>query len=74
MKLQVGQYNIRETQTIFDSLEGNRCFSSLDLSSGYHQVPMKESDKAKTAFSTRRGQWEFNRMPFGLSGAPVTFH
>ena len=34
---------------------------------------MNESDKAKTAFSTRRGQWEFNRMPFGLCGAPATF-
>ena len=34
---------------------------------------MKESDKPKTSFSTRRGQFEFNRMPFGLCGAPSTF-
>ena len=66
-------YPISDTRTIFDSLEGNRYFSCLDLSSGYHQVPMKESDKSKTAFSTRRGQYEFNRLPFGLCGAPSTF-
>jgi transposase InsO family protein len=34
---------------------------------------MDEKDKQKTAFSTRRGQFEFNRMPFGLCGAPATF-
>ncbi|MEL7308646.1 MAG: reverse transcriptase family protein, partial [Pseudomonadota bacterium] len=66
-------YPIPESRTIFDTLEGNQNFTSLDLSSGYHQVPMEEEDKAKTAFSTRRGQFEFNRMPFGLCGAPATF-
>lgn len=66
-------YPIPESRTIFDTLEGNKYFTSLDLSSGYHQVPMEETDKSKTAFSTRRGQFEFNRMPFGLCGAPATF-
>ena len=27
----------------------------------------------KTAFATRRGQFEFNRLPFGLCWAPATF-
>ena len=34
---------------------------------------MAENDKPKTAFATRKGHFEFNRMPFGLSGAPATF-
>ena len=31
------------------------------------------SHKKYTVFATRNGQYEFNRMPFGLSGAPFTF-
>ena len=34
---------------------------------------MKEEDKCKIAFTTRKGQFEFNRLPFGLCGAPATF-
>lgn len=66
-------FPIPEAQHLFDSLGGSRYFSTIDLSNAYYQCEIKESDKCKTAFSTRRGQFEFNRMPFGLSGAPATF-
>jgi len=34
---------------------------------------LEESSKIKTAFSTRNGQYCFNRMPFGIAAAPATF-
>lgn len=58
---------------IFDQLGKAFYFTTLDMADGYHQVQMSEPDKLKTAFSTELGHYHFNRMPFGLKGAPYTF-
>ena len=40
---------------------------------GYHQIEVAEQDRAITAFSTKEGNWEYKRLPFGLMTAPATF-
>lgn len=66
-------YPLPRIEESLDALTGAKWFSTLDLASGYNQVPMSERDKEKTAFCTPFGLFEFNRMPFGLCNAPGTF-
>ena len=56
-----------------DCLGGAQFFSTLDLASGYWQVEVEPEDRPKTAFTTTRGHYEFQVMPFGLCNAPATF-
>jgi hypothetical protein len=47
--------------------------SLLDCFSGYHQIYLKEEDKASTSFITPFGTYCFVRMPEGLKNAGSTF-
>jgi len=50
-----------------------RYFSTLDLASGFWQIPVHEKSQEKTAFSTPFGLFEFWMMPFGLKNTPSVF-
>jgi hypothetical protein len=58
---------------IVDSAAGCEVMSLLDCFSGYHQIYMKEEDKASTSFITPFGTYCFIRMPEGLKNARSTF-
>ena len=62
--------NIQET---IDKLSGARLFSTMDLASGYFQVPVYPDDQEKTGFSTPDNHYHFLRMAMGLKNAPATW-
>lgn len=60
-------------QDCLDSVAGSNLFSTFDLTSGYFQIKVKESDVPKTAFVCKYGHYEMTRMPFGLNNSASTF-
>ncbi|KAJ8404642.1 hypothetical protein AAFF_G00335050 [Aldrovandia affinis] len=55
------------------ALGGNALFSTMDLTSGFYNVPLHESDRKFTAFTTPMGLYEYNRLPQGLCNSPASF-
>ncbi|MCO5574223.1 hypothetical protein L7F22_028005 [Adiantum nelumboides] len=66
-------YPLPRLDDLLDELGESKYFTSLDLASGYWQIPLNPQHAHKTAFRTPRGLFQFTRMPFGLSDAGSTF-
>ena len=62
-------------ESVFDAIGAANAqyISCLHLASGYWQIPMDNSTKFKSAFITHNGIYEFNRLPFALKNAPMSF-
>jgi hypothetical protein len=55
-------YPLPRIEETLARLDGAAFFSIMDLHSGYWQVPIKESDRPKTAFVTADGLYQFKVM------------
>uniref|UniRef100_A0A3P9L4N5 Gypsy retrotransposon integrase-like protein 1 n=1 Tax=Oryzias latipes TaxID=8090 RepID=A0A3P9L4N5_ORYLA len=66
-------YPLPRIDETLDAVAASSWFSSLDLRSGYWQVPLAPEAKPKTAFVIGGGLWQFKVLPFGLCNAPATF-
>ncbi|CAM5089101.1 unnamed protein product [Eretmochelys imbricata] len=66
-------YPMPRIDELLEKLGRAQFISTLDLTKGYWQVPLDESAKERSAFTTHLGLYEFNVLPFGLRNAPTTF-
>lgn len=55
------------------ALGGNSLFSTMDLTSGFYNVPLHEDDCKYSAFTTPMGLYEYCRLPQGLCNSPGSF-
>lgn len=69
----IDSHPLPHIEEVFAELRGARMFSTLDLQSAYHQVPLHEESRDLTAFITHEGLFRFCRVPDGLASAPSAF-
>jgi hypothetical protein len=67
------KYPVPVFDQLIDELANASWFSTLDLRAGFRQILLQPGEEPKTTFQTHCGQYEFNVMAFGLTGAPGTF-
>lgn len=67
------RYPMPDIEWCLNKLSGAEVFITVDLYSGYYQIPVAEDSQECTAFSTRDGHYHFLRMPFGLANGCSVF-
>ncbi len=62
-------------EEVFDAIGKAKAtvFSSLDLASGFWQLPLHPDSADKTGFVTHGGVYHFKKLPFGLRNSPSAF-
>ena len=66
-KILFDSYPMPSVEKAFKQFSGAVIFSIFDLKSAYFQIPLTASSRRVTAFCTRFGLFEFNRLPLGIS-------
>lgn len=72
-KLIPDKFPLPRMDVILDGLGRAKYFSTLDLFSGFHQIPIDKNSREITAFSTEQGIFQWKVLPFGLNIAPNSF-
>jgi hypothetical protein len=66
-------YPLSSIESNLHKLQGAKYFSTLDSAGAYHSVEIHPESREYTAFTTPFGQYQFARMPFGLSNAGACY-
>jgi len=66
-------YPLPRIDDLVNKIAQYRVFSSIDLRSAYHQIPIKPEDKPYTAFEASGSLYQFTRVPFGVTNGVACF-
>ncbi|GFU68582.1 hypothetical protein TNCV_3624031 [Trichonephila clavipes] len=72
-KLVKDRFPLPLIEDVLDKLQGAKVYTTLDLKNGFFHVDVNEDCKHLTSFVVPDGQFEFNKVPFGLSTSPSVF-
>ena len=72
-KIIVERYPMPNIHKMLSALESAKVFTTIDLSSVYHQIPLTDESKDITTFITTEGLFRFTWIPFGLASASPVF-
>ena len=70
---QLDAYPLPLMQDVVNNVAQYKIYSTLDMSSAYHQVEIPTSDHMYTAFQADGSFWHWKRIPFGFSNAVPAF-
>ena len=66
-------YPLSSIENNLHKLQGAKYFTTLDSAGAYHNVEIHPESREYTSFITPFGQYQFGRMPFGLSNAGACY-
>ena len=66
-------YPLPNIENLVNTIAQYSYFSSIDLKSAYHQIPLASKDKVYTAFEANGKLYQFNRLSFGLTNGVACF-
>ncbi|GFX46990.1 hypothetical protein TNCV_316131 [Trichonephila clavipes] len=72
-KLVKDKFPLPIIEDVLDTLQEGKVYSTLDLRNGFFHVDVDEDCRKYTSFVVPDGQFEFNKVPFGLSTSPGVF-
>jgi len=66
-------YPLPRIDDMVNKIAQYQVFSSIDLRSAYHQLPIKDEDEPYTAFESDGSLYPFTHVPFGVSNGVACF-
>ena len=71
--IELDAYSLPTINNMVSKILRYSVFSTLDLKSAYHQVPLPDEDKPYTAFETTSKLYKFNILPFRFTNGVAAF-
>src|SRR6185312_14247219 len=75
----INKYTIKENwsfpkvEEAIDALQGAKYISTIDLTCGYWQIPLHPESKRFTAYTLKKGRYQYRTLPMGITNAAPTF-
>lgn len=66
-------YPLPRIEDMVNEIASYQVFSTLDLTSAYHQVSIKPEERKYTAFEAAGSLYQFCRIPFGVTNGVASF-